>query len=124
MKTEKRLEEVLNEKIIGILEENGVSFELYEQDGKYYAELEWITDLQGDQLHTVWFDKDDPDATFAADLREVYHDFDIDEYVEMWLEAKRNNPHVCHLTARQLVQDGEQIEEFLDELSRKVWLAA
>jgi len=28
------------------------------------------------------------------------------------------------LNARQLVQDGEEIEDFLDELSRKVWLAA
>jgi len=121
----KNLNEVLSSGIIDILEENGVSYDLCEDRGnEYCAELEWRTDLDGDQVWAIWFDKDEADSSFANSLRGYFHDFDVDEYVEMWLQAKHDRPDICPLNARQLVQDGEEIEDFLDELSRKVWLAA
>ena len=42
----------------------------------------------------------------------------------MWLDAKQSRPDVCPLNARELVEDGEQIDEFLRTLSDAVTKAA
>lgn len=116
------LENVLCAEIIKVLDDARVSYELSEQDGSCIAELEFTSDHGGDQVFNVWFDKENADETFASGLSDVYEDFDVDEYVEMWLNAKRNGTS-CPLNARELVEDAESIDAFLDKLSTDVYAA-
>lgn len=55
------------------------------------------------------------------DLPEKVHsfifNFDVDEHVEMWIEAKREGVSGVP-TTRELVDDAEAIEQMLEELSR------
>lgn len=113
------LENVLCPEIIAVLDDANISCDLSEQDGKYIAELEFTSDFGGDQIYNVWFEKEEADKTFAYGLNDVYEGFDVDEYVEMWLEAKHHGTK-CPLNARQLVEDAESIEDFLLGLSEKV----
>lgn len=53
-------------------------------------------------------------------MSDYYEDFDVDEYVGMWLDAKKERPSVCNLSARQLVEDGEDVDKFLGKLSDEI----
>lgn len=48
--------------------------------------------------------------------------FDIDEHIEMWIEAKRNGKHGIPST-RELVKDAEDIDKMLQELAAALALA-
>lgn len=111
-----RLQDTLSPHIIDLLEKNDIQYSLSEQDGRYIAELEFRSAYDGDQVENIWFDKDEPDLSFIDSLRSCADDWDVDEYVEMWLEAKQHRPSVCHLNARELVEDGEWVKDFLENL--------
>ena len=49
-------------------------------------------------------------------VTEYYEDFDIDEHIEMWIEAKRNGVSGVPST-RKLVEDAKDIDEMLENLS-------
>ena len=53
---------------------------------------------------------------FPDAVREYYLDFDVDEHIEMWIEARRNGTGGVPST-RELVKDAEDIEKMLEELS-------
>ena len=52
----------------------------------------------------------------AKEIYEYYNDFDIDEHVEMWIEARENGV-IGVPSTRQLVEDAEDIFEMLKELA-------
>lgn len=104
----------LKEKHIKILEENEVYISSYTDDGR--VELEWFTPAGEDFLICAEV------QNFADSLYEFYEDFDVDEHVEMLLEAKRHGlggvPGVS-----VLVRDAEKIDRFLELLSSAVMAA-
>lgn len=114
------LENVLSPCIIAILQSHDISYDLTEQDGRYIAELEFYSEFEGDQIESVWFDKTDSDRSFANSLEELAENWDVDDYINLWLEAKRHRPDICRLTARQLVKDGEWTKDFLKEVSEEI----
>lgn len=54
-------------------------------------------------------------SALQADIFNIYDYFDIDEHVEMWLEARQNGVAGVP-SARELVEESEQIKADLDEL--------
>lgn len=123
MEDKLNLEEFLPQEAVDVLDSHNISHSVYEQDGQYYAELEWCSLHEGDQVFTIWFTFNPEEGDnaklnalyrFKEKLYDLYEDFDVDDYVEMWLEARKTRQ--CHLSARQLVEDGEDVEETLETL--------
>ena len=80
----------------------------YEQDGKYYFELEMTTPNGGDEVFTVW--QEDLDVTTDRDgyaISRSIEDYDtfVDDYVDLHLHQK-GAPH-----AEDLVEDAKWIIE-------------
>lgn len=55
----------------------------------------------------------------AKEIYEYYDDFDIDEHIEMWIEAREHGAHGVPST-RELVEDAEDIYKMLKELASAV----
>lgn len=53
---------------------------------------------------------------FIDDIKEFAANFDIDEHIEMWVEAKNNGVSGVP-SIRELVKDAEDIDEMLQELT-------
>ena len=49
-------------------------------------------------------------------LQEYASDFDVDDHIEMWIEARHNGVQGVPNT-RTLVEDAEAIQDMLDELA-------
>ncbi len=64
-----------------------------------------------------FFIRHDNDVEKAVtEIQEYAYDFDVNEHVEMWIEARRN--HVAGVPdAATLVEDAQAIQEMLDELA-------
>ena len=65
---------------------------------------------------------------FPDEILNYSDDFDPDEHIEMWVEARANGTQGVP-GVRQIVHDAEEIEKELDELAfelqeaeRKIWL--
>lgn len=56
---------------------------------------------------------------FPEAVREYAADFDVDEHIEMWVEARHNGVRGVP-TIRELVKDAEDIEEMLEELATAI----
>ena len=52
----------------------------------------------------------------AKEICEYYNDFDIDEHIEMWIDARENGV-IGVPNTRRLVEDAEDIFEMLKELA-------
>lgn len=52
----------------------------------------------------------------AKEIYEYYDDFDIDEHIEMWIDARENGV-IGVPSTRRLVEDAEDIFEMLKELA-------
>lgn len=50
---------------------------------------------------------------------EIYNDFDEDEHVEMWVEARRNGVNGVP-SIRELVQDADEIKRMYEELAIRI----
>ena len=57
-----------------------------------------------------------PVQRFPAVCNEYAAGFDVDEHIEMWIEAKRSGTNGVP-SARELVHDAEAIDKMLDELA-------
>lgn len=121
-----KIEELLPPEAIEVLEQEEIHVNcVQEQDDQLYAEIEFYSQGGGDQIFTIWFDKPDEESSddypsfdsFLDGLYREYESFDVDEYVQLWLEAPKNS---CPLNARQLVEDAEDVENTLDELYDKL----
>lgn len=53
---------------------------------------------------------------FPDSVVECAEDFDVDEHVEMWIEAKKNGVRGVP-SVSELVHDVEEIEEMLEDLA-------
>lgn len=104
----------LNKKCMKILEENEVYVSSYTNDGR--VELEWFTPAGEDFLICAEV-KD-----FPRSFKEFSDDFDVDEHIEMLMEAKRNGVSGIP-SVRRLVEDAEAISDFLESLSVKLCAA-
>lgn len=58
-----------------------------------------------------------PAADFVRAVRDYYQDFDVDEHVEMWLEARKSGVQGIPSSIRELVKDAEDIDDMLKELA-------
>ena len=63
------------------------------------------------------FDEENQADSFKDSLESYYEDFDIDEHIEMWIEAKRSGTSGVPST-RELVKDAEAIDGMILELSQ------
>jgi hypothetical protein len=66
---------------------------------------------------TIDFDEENQTDSFKDSLEAYYEDFDIDEHIEMWIEAKRSGTSGVPST-RELVKDAEAIDGMISELSQ------
>lgn len=53
---------------------------------------------------------------FPEAVTDYYENFDIDEHIEMWVEARRNGAYGVP-SVRELVRDAEAIDEMLEQLA-------
>lgn len=98
----------LEEKYIEILEKLGWAVSAYVADGR--VELEKYSPAGEDFIMCVEIEN------FPAAVMEYYQDFDVDEHIEMWVEARRNGTSGIP-SVRRLAIDAEAIDEMLKELA-------
>lgn len=98
----------LKQKYLDVLEKRDWSVSGYTDDGR--VELEWYSPAGEDFLMCVEVEN------FPQAVYEYYEDFDADEHIAMWIEAKRNGVGGVPDT-RRLVHDAEDIEKELEELA-------
>lgn len=121
-----KIDQVLSEDVLDVLEKNDVTYGKIEEgsDTQWTLEIAFYTPKGGDEVHCIWFNKELPgeacDSEFCYGLEQEYENFDIDEYVMMWLEAKRSRKNICPLGAVELVEEAQWIEEFLYQLYKQV----
>lgn len=58
-----------------------------------------------------------PADNFVQAVREYYEDFDVDEHVEMWLEARKNGVQGVPASIEALVYDAKAIDDMLEKLA-------
>lgn len=79
-----------------------------EEDG--YIELEKYSPAGEDFIMTV------PAKSFVQEVQEYASDFDTDDHIEMWVEARHNGAQGVP-SIRVLVEDADAIQDMLDELA-------
>lgn len=102
------LVEELQQKHISILEENDWSISSYAGDGR--VELEKYSPLGEDFIMCVDV------ANFPGSVREYAKDFDIDEHVSMWINA-RGKVNGVPESVKDLVEDAYAIKKMIYELA-------
>lgn len=98
----------LYEKYLTILESHDWSVSSYTDDGT--VELEKYSPAGEDFLMCVDVDN------FPESVAKYAADFDIDEHIEMWIEAKHNGVSGVP-SVRELVHDAEDIDKMLQEIA-------
>lgn len=98
----------INDKYIDILEGLDWCVCGYYDDGR--ADLEKYSPAGEDYVICVGV------ASLAESVREYAEDFDPDEHIEMWIEARRNGVGGVPST-RELVEDADEIQAMLNELA-------
>lgn len=78
-----------------------------------YAEFFKYSPEGEDFSFTVFYE--DPVSLVNA-VREAAEDFDIDDHIEMWIEARNNGVHGIPST-RALVEDAAAIKEMMEQLA-------
>lgn len=99
--------------IIAKAKELGWEVVFGEQDSGKYVEFYQYSPAGEDFSFCVWFDsiKDIP-----YEVRQYYINFDPDEHIEMWIEARKNG--VAGIPSiRELVNDADDIDNMLEKLS-------
>lgn len=100
-------------------EEMGWNWEAYiEPDNRRtYVEIGQSSPAGEDFSMTIDFDEENQADSFKDSLESYYEDFNIDEHIEMWIEAKRSGTSGVPST-RELVKDAEAIDGMILELSQ------
>ena len=102
----------LDKKIIEVLEcKDWKIYDVTEQDGKYYVEIENYSPADENIVKTVWFDG--TTEGFIDGMKELAESFDVDDHVEMWVGERGKNG--VPETARELLDDAEAIKNMLNE---------
>ena len=105
----------LTKKQIAVLERNDFEVVDYTDDGR--VELQWYTPAGEDFLVCV------PVKDFHKELERFSEDFDIDDHVDMWVQARLNGFRGIPKTSA-LVRDAEEIDLRLQKLAEDMWDAA
>ncbi len=87
------------------------------QNGRTYVEMGQHSLAGEDFSMIIDFDAEDQCSSFRDSLESYYEDFDIDEHVEMWVEARRNGISGVP-SIRELVKDAEEIDAMILKLSQ------
>ena len=87
------------------------------QNGRTYVEMGQHSPAGEDFSMIIDFDSENQCNSFRDSLESYYEDFDIDEHIEMWVEARRNGTAGVP-SIRELVEDAEAIEAMILELSQ------
>lgn len=100
---------ILTDETIEIIENEGWQIVEYESDGdvcigKYSPAGE-------DFFFTVSI------QNFAREVEKYAQDFDVDEHVEMWIEARKSGVSGVPSTIQELFEDAEAIQEMLNDLA-------
>ncbi|MBQ6342577.1 MAG: hypothetical protein IJI41_05595 [Anaerolineaceae bacterium] len=77
---------------------------LYQQNGRYYIETEYFSDLGEDVVGTVWFDEKKAESLIDAlnkTLEDIYDRYDED--LELYIRERPRGTE--HFSVRQLVED-------------------
>ena len=98
----------LEQKYMDVLEKHDWSVSSYTDDGR--VEIETYSPAGEDFLMCVEVEN------FPRAVAEYAAGFDVDEHIEMWIEAKRSGTNGVP-SARELVHDAEAIDKMLDELA-------
>ena len=67
--------------------------------------------------YNFYIEFDGTKENLNEEINEYYENFDVDEHVEMWIEAKKNGVSGVPNSIRQLLEDAEAIEEMIEKLS-------
>lgn len=105
----------VNESFRDFLEEHDVVIGVgqYEnQDDGVYVDLSFYSPAGEDCTFTI--DCTD-NETFVEGVRKEYENFDVDEHVMLWAESRGQNG--VPSTIKELLDDAEEIERILEELS-------
>lgn len=85
------------------------------QNGRTYVEMYQHSPAGEDFSMMIDFDAEDQCSSFRDNLESYYENFDIDEHIEMWVEAKQNGVSGVP-SIRELVDDAEEIEAMILKL--------
>lgn len=85
------------------------------QNNRTYVEIGQHSPAGEDFSMIIDFKAEDQCSSFLEDLESYYEDFDIDEHIEMWVEARRSGTAGIPST-RELVKDAEDIDAMIFEL--------
>lgn len=98
-------------------EEMGWNWDVYiEPDNRRtYVEIGQASPAGEDFSMIIDFKEKDQAKSFKENLQMYYEDFDVDEHIEMWIEARHNGISGVPST-RELVKDAEAIENMILEL--------
>lgn len=106
MEWRKEYEELLND--------NNITVQEYQNGKDEKLELEFYSNAGEDCIFTV--SKED----FVTDLYHLSEDWDPEEHVEMWIEAKQDRSRTDIPNVFTLVEDAKWIQSFLKEIAEKV----
>lgn len=98
----------IEKRYLDVLEKHDWAVSSYTDDGR--VELEKYSSAGEDFSICVGVEN------LPAEVREYAAGFDIDEHIEMWIEARRNGTSGVPST-RELVKDAEDIDKILQELA-------
>lgn len=98
----------LEQKYLDVLEKHDWAVSSYTDDGR--VEIEKYSPA-GEDFSICVEVENFPDA-----VMEYYEDFDVDDHIDMWVEARRNGVSGVPST-RRLAIDVEAIDEMLKELA-------
>lgn len=106
----------LRQEYLDILEKRGWGVSGYTDDGR--VELEWWSPAGEDFLVCVNVEN------FPDEILDYSDDFDPDEHIEMWVEARANGRQDVP-GARRLAKDADDIQKELDDLLETLtcWLS-
>lgn len=98
----------IEKQYLDVLENHGWAVSSYTDDGR--VELEKYSPVGEDFSICIGVEN------LPAEVREYAASFDIDEHIEMWIEARKNGVSGVPST-RELVKDAEDIDKMLQEIA-------
>lgn len=85
------------------------------QNNRTYVEIGQHSPAGEDFSMTIDFDAEDQCGSFLNNFESYYEDFDVDEHIEMWIEAKGSGVSGVP-SIRRLVKDAEDIDAMILKL--------
>lgn len=84
------------------------------QDNRTYVEIGQHSPAGEDFSMIIDFDAEDQSDSFLDNLESYYEDFDVDEHIEMWVNARGEVSGIP--SVRELAKDAEDIDAIILEL--------